>query len=355
MSDAAKRVVGPRFTRAQPSPPPALGHAGTERALASAHEVDVDQLHPDTGQPRRQMDRERLAELAASIVAHGVLQPLLVRSGGFDARGDMCYTIIAGGRRYAAIQLALSMDLDPDRRARLRRVPVVVSASEEAATRILQLIENLQREDLPPIEEAQALREVMALEGLSLRGLAARVNRSLGYVEERLRLLRHAEVSDAVAQGILTKSAGAAVASLPEAAQRQRWLERARAGEVVQPADIYASKGPRRAGRSESVPPSVPPRGVHHVDAPVPAADPLVSVQNLDTPVGAAESAAPQQPGDATRDALLRTAIEALLARPDPTEQALVRAVVREVLQLGAAHRCTCAALLPFVQGPSEH
>src|SRR3979409_1346845 len=104
MSSRSARIAGPRFTQAQPNPPPALGHTGSERVLSNAHEVDIEQLRPDPGQPRRHMEPERLGELAASIAAHGVLQPLLVRASGFDGRGDMEYVIIAGGRRYAALR-----------------------------------------------------------------------------------------------------------------------------------------------------------------------------------------------------------------------------------------------------------
>ena len=156
--------------------------------------------------------------------------------------------IIAGGRRYAALRQAIAVASDPALRGRLRRVPVLISGSEESATRVLQLIENLQREDLPPVEEARAQGADGPGGSGAWRGLAARVHRSLGYVEERLRLLRHEEVTEAVVDGVVTKSAGAAIASLPERIERQAWLDRARAGEAAQPSGLRQQEhGPRSA------------------------------------------------------------------------------------------------------------
>jgi ParB/RepB/Spo0J family partition protein len=183
--------------------------------------------------------------LAESIVSHGLLQPIVVRQAGLDLSGDMRYVVVAGGRRYAAIQLALEQTTDEVVRARLARVPVVINDSEAAERRVLQLIENLQREDLNAVEEARALKEIARIEGLTTTGLAGRVHRSQGYVDERLRLLRHEDVEDAVETGLLTKSAGAAIASLRSADERREWLDRARRGDIIRPREVYATKPPR--------------------------------------------------------------------------------------------------------------
>ena len=202
------------------------------------------------------MHPERLAELAASIVTHGLLQPIVVRQAGLDQHGDMRYIVVAGGRRYAAIQLALAGPgaTDEGLRARLTRVPVIINDSPEAERRVLQLIENLQREDLNPVEEARALKEIANIEGLTTNGVAQRVHRSQGYVDERLRLLRHEDVEDAVETGLLTKSAGAAIASIRAADDRRAWLERARQGEVIRPREVYASKPDRRPRPKRQLP-----------------------------------------------------------------------------------------------------
>ncbi|MFN8515438.1 MAG: ParB/RepB/Spo0J family partition protein [Chloroflexia bacterium] len=206
------------------------GAVGRGPGLWGAREVDFRQLTPDPDQPRKSMNPDRLAELAESIVSHGLLQPIVVRQTGLDLGGDMRYVVVAGGRRYAAIQLALEGTGDEAVRARLLRVPVVINDSEAAERRVLQLIENLQREDLNAVEEARALKEIARIEGLTTTGLAGRVHRSQGYVDERLRLLRHEDVEDAVETGLLTKSAGAAIASIRSADERRDWLERARRG-----------------------------------------------------------------------------------------------------------------------------
>lgn len=240
---------GPRLTNPQPATPPTVVQLGTDRVFTGAREVAFSQLAPDPDQPRKFMNPDRLAELSASIVAHGLLQPIVVRQAGLDRGGDMRYIVVAGGRRYAAIKLALDTLADEAVHARLGRVPVVINDSEEAERRVLQLIENLQREDLNGVEEARALKEIARIEGLTTTGLAGRVHRSQGYVDERLRLLRHEDVEDAVETGLLTKSAGAAIASIPSADTRQEWLSRARSGETIRPREVYATKPRRRPRR----------------------------------------------------------------------------------------------------------
>jgi len=101
---------------------------------------------------------------------------------------------------------------------------------------------NLQREELPPVEEARALQELMRLENLTTTGVAARIHRSQGYVDERLRLVRHEDVE----AGVLTRSAAAAVASIDATDERRAWIERAQAGQVVRPREVYGSKPNRR-------------------------------------------------------------------------------------------------------------
>ena len=238
--------IGPRLTAPQPAPPPTVMQLGSDRALPDGREVDIAQVRPDPHQPRKAMQPDRLAELAESILRHGLLHPLVVRQEGHAPDGDMQYVIIAGGRRYAALLLLLARPLDDATRARIVRVRVIVNESDAAERRVLQLIENLQREDLSPVEEARSFKEIMRVEGLTTLALAARVHRSQGYVDERLRLLRYEEIEAAVEGGWLTKSAGAAIASLSGADVRQAWLARASRGETIRPRDIYASKMPTR-------------------------------------------------------------------------------------------------------------
>src|SRR5919108_4269527 len=114
-------------------------------ASAAPREVPVESVSPNPRQPRTHFDAEALQELAESIRLHGVLQPLLVRP-----QADGKYELIAGERRWRAAQLA-----------GLKRVPVVVRTSDNRASLEMALIENLQREDIGPIESARAYRRLM--------------------------------------------------------------------------------------------------------------------------------------------------------------------------------------------------
>ena len=136
-------------------------------------EVDLDSIVPGPMQPRTHFDEASLANLADSIKTHGVVQPLLVRrrDGGFE--------LIAGERRWRAAKLA-----------GLTRVPVVVKDVPDDSLLEIALIENIQREDLNPIEEAQAYKKLIETVGLTQEALASRVGRDRSYITNYLRLLR---------------------------------------------------------------------------------------------------------------------------------------------------------------------
>lgn len=129
--------------------------------------------NPTGGQPRKQFDEEALAELAASIAQHGVLQPLLVRpiAGG-------SYQLVAGERRWRASRLA-----------GLTEVPVVIREMNDQQAAELALIENLQREDLNPMEEAMGYQTLMESYGMTQEETAQAVNKSRPAVANALRLL----------------------------------------------------------------------------------------------------------------------------------------------------------------------
>ncbi len=141
----------PQPQAGRPAAPAQVGRVPAgPRALAGALSVPIAQVYPDPGQPRKDFDDDALGALASSIRENGVLQPLIVRdSGEPDAMGNDLFIIIAGERRWRAAQ-----------RAGLAEIPVVVRALEEAdpTTRVLQLIENLQREDLNIVERSAALK-----------------------------------------------------------------------------------------------------------------------------------------------------------------------------------------------------
>ena len=136
-------------------------------------EVETRRIEPNPGQPRQRFDRSALEDLAGSIKEHGIVQPLVV-----TAAGDDRYRIIVGERRWRAAQLA-----------GLERVPVVVKDSSDRETLELALIENVQRADLNPLEEAQAYARLMQDFGLTQAQVGQRVSKSRVAVANTLRLL----------------------------------------------------------------------------------------------------------------------------------------------------------------------
>ena len=136
-------------------------------------EIDLDLIEPNVMQPRRRFDDQKLEELAQSIRSNGVVQPLLVRRVGNR------YQLIAGERRWRASQLA-----------GIQKVPAVVKDIPDDKLLELALIENIQRQELNPIEEAQAYKRLMDSLGLTQEGVALRVGRDRSFITNHLRLLR---------------------------------------------------------------------------------------------------------------------------------------------------------------------
>jgi ParB family chromosome partitioning protein len=139
--------------------------------------LPVDALAPGRYQPRKTIDDAKLAELAESIRAQGVIQPIVVREVGAD-RGGRTYEIIAGERRWRASRLA-----------GLAEIPVVVREADDRTVIAMALIENIQREDLNPLEEAQALQRLIDEFDLTHAQAAEAVGRSRAAVSNLLRLL----------------------------------------------------------------------------------------------------------------------------------------------------------------------
>jgi ParB family chromosome partitioning protein len=142
----------------------------------------LDQLQPGKYQPRTRVDEGSLYELAESIRSQGVMQPLLVRPVPGAANGSAPYEVIAGERRWRAARLA-----------GLAEVPVLVREVGDETAAVMALIENMQREDLNPLEEAQGLRRLTEEFGLTHEAAAQAVGRSRSAASNLLRLLQLAE------------------------------------------------------------------------------------------------------------------------------------------------------------------
>ena len=169
-------------------------------------EVDIDLVKPNPNQPRKHFDEDALNELADSIKKHGLIMPIVVNNmiGGQ-------YMIIAGERRYRAAKIAGK-----------KQIPVVIRSYTDREIKEISLIENLQREDLNPIEAANAMKQLMDEYKLTQEELAERIGKSRPAVTNTLRLLSLSrEVIELVASGKLSAGHARALVTLPEDAQYQ--------------------------------------------------------------------------------------------------------------------------------------
>ena len=199
---------------AKPAEPPAPA-VPTETAAPAAQAgtpaaLPVEAIRPNRFQPRREFDEAALEELRESIARHGILQPLSVR----DIGGGK-YELIAGERRLRAARLA-----------GLTTVPVVFRTATDAELAEMALIENIQREDLNPIEEAHAYQRLLTEFRLSQEELARRVARSRSAIANSVRLLRLAEEVQAfIANGVLTMGQVRPLLALESAALQREAAE----------------------------------------------------------------------------------------------------------------------------------
>lgn len=175
----------------------AAAESGVE---AATNELPIESIIPNSCQPRKHFDEDALQELSDSIKAVGVLQPLIVR----ESKGK--YQIIAGERRYQAAKLA-----------GLGSLPVIIKDLDEVNTLKIALIENLQRKDLNPIEEAKGFKELIRAADLTQEELAQSVSKSRSAIANALRLLDLPEaVQDFLYQGELTAGHARAILAVPD-------------------------------------------------------------------------------------------------------------------------------------------
>ncbi|WP_422055983.1 ParB/RepB/Spo0J family partition protein [Sphingomonas sp.] len=172
---------------------------GTEPSMG-VRLLPVSSLSPHPDQPRRHFDEDALEELAKSIAMRGLIQPIVVRPHGKD------YQIVAGERRWRAAQ-----------RARLHEVPVIVRDLDEAQTVEIAIVENIQREDLNAIEEAEAYAKLINEFGHSQEALAKIVHKSRSHIANLIRLLDLPQsVRQRVVEGALTMGHARALIGAPD-------------------------------------------------------------------------------------------------------------------------------------------
>lgn len=207
-----------------------LGDTGAlvdDVAADKLQQLPVEILQRGKFQPRRHMDKDALDELASSIATQGVLQPIVARR---LATGD--YEIIAGERRWRAAQ-----------QAGLDRVPVVVRDLSDEDAMVIGLIENLQREDLNPIEEAIGMQRLIEEFTMTHQQVADSVSRSRAAVSNLLRLLSlQADVSSLLEQGELDMGHARALLSLDEGLQHKAALQIVKKGMSVRQAEALVRR-----------------------------------------------------------------------------------------------------------------
>ena len=223
--DRGEAAANAFIPAAAPGAPVAL--AEPRRQRDSVFSIDVSKIEPNPHQPRRVFGVDELTALADSIREHGVLQPLLVSKHDIEIAGglDVRYELIAGERRWRAAKIA-----------GLREVPVVirVSALADRDKLELALVENIQREDLNPIERARAFEKLVGEFGLMQKDVAGRIGKSREVVANALRLLRlPSEMQEAMLANSITESHARVLLTLEHDPVAQRALfERIRAADL---------------------------------------------------------------------------------------------------------------------------
>jgi ParB family transcriptional regulator, chromosome partitioning protein len=205
-------------------------------------QVDIDLIDPSPFQPRTRFREEALEELSRSIRASGIVQPLVVRRIGHR------FQLIAGERRWRAAQ-----------RAAIGRVPAVVRDVRDEMALEMTLVENLQREDLNPIEQARAFQRLMDEFHLTQEEVADRTGKDRATIANSVRLLRLEEpIQDLLEEGRLSAGHGRALLAIEDSKGRLELARRiARGGMTVRQVERFAARAAR--GKPETPPPAVDP------------------------------------------------------------------------------------------------
>lgn len=204
---------------------------------AERREVPLRQIRPNPYQPRRVFDEAALQELRSSLEQHGLLQPVVVRESGGS------FELISGERRWRAAQLA-----------GWAKIPALVREASDDELLELALVENVQRQDLDPIEKARGYRRMVADLGLTQEAVAQKVGLQRATIANHVRLLELPEpVQDAVAQGLLTMGHARALLGLDGEAARLQLMEEAVRGDLSV-REVERRVRERREGKPQSVP-----------------------------------------------------------------------------------------------------
>ena len=162
--------------------------------------IDINDIGPNSNQPRKTFNQEKIEELANSIKEHGIIQPIVVR------KHENGYEIVAGERRWRAARVA-----------ELKKIPCLIKELTDEQNMLLAIIENMQREDLNPIEEADAIHQMIENYGLTQEEVSKSLGKSRPYITNALRLLRlPEEIRNMVTEGTLSSGHARALVTIPD-------------------------------------------------------------------------------------------------------------------------------------------
>lgn len=171
--------------------------------------IDIHDIKPNENQPRKSFDENKLEELAVSIKEHGLIQPIILR------KAQKGYEIVAGERRWRAC-----------RKAGIKEIPCIIKELSDEQNMLLAIIENMQREDLNPIEEAEGLNQMITTFGMTQEQVSKSVGKSRPYITNALRLLKLPEsVREMVSNGKLSTGHARAIAGISETEKQIRIAE----------------------------------------------------------------------------------------------------------------------------------
>ena len=189
--------------------------------------IKIHDIMPNANQPRKTFNEEKIEELAASIREHGIIQPIVVR------RHKSGYEIVAGERRWRAAM-----------RAELSTVPCLIRELDDEQNMLIAIIENMQREDLNPIEEAEGLAQMMDHFGMTQEQVSKSVGKSRPYIANSMRLLKlPAYIRDSIADGRLSAGHGRTLVTVADEERREKlWQKIIGEGLSVREAEKLASQ-----------------------------------------------------------------------------------------------------------------
>ena len=209
------------------------GISGTDNKNAIIY-VNINDIKPNANQPRKNFDDDKIDELADSIVEHGIIQPLIVR------KAKIGYEIVAGERRFRAA-----------RRAKLKEIPCIVREFSDEENMLIAIIENMQREDLNPIEEAEGLNQMISTYGLTQEEVSKSIGKSRPYISNALRILNLPEdIRAMISDGSISSGHARAILSINGEEKQKALAERiVKEGLSVRAAEKLASGATPHKGR----------------------------------------------------------------------------------------------------------